>query len=74
MFRVWGKIFQNNHMLKDMTVCNDTADTRTHKVFHAIDEICEYVGVRDRFHFSRMFKSRYGLSPGRYRASRARVT
>lgn len=40
----------------------------------AIDEICEYVGVRDRFHFSRMFKTRYGLSPGRYRASRARVT
>ncbi len=40
MFRVWGKIFQDNRMLKDMTVCNDTADTRTHKVFQALDEMC----------------------------------
>ena len=40
MFRVWGKLFQDNHMLKDMTVCNDTADTRTHKVFQALDEMC----------------------------------
>lgn len=40
MFRVWGKIFKNNRMLKDITVCNDTADTRTHKVFQALDEMC----------------------------------
>ena len=40
MFRVWRKIFKNNHMLKDITVCNSTSDTRTHKVFHALDEVC----------------------------------
>lgn len=40
MFRVWGKIFKDNRMLKDTTVCNDGNDTRTHKVFHALDEIC----------------------------------
>lgn len=40
MFRVWGKIFKNNRMLKDITVCNGTADTRTHKVFQALDEMC----------------------------------
>jgi hypothetical protein len=40
MFRVWGKIFKENHMLKDVTVCNDTSDTRTHKVFQALDEMC----------------------------------
>ena len=40
MFRVWGKIFKNNHMLKDITICNHTEDTRTHKVFQALDEIC----------------------------------
>ena len=40
MFRVWGKIFKNNHMLKDITVCNDSDDTRTHKVFQALDEMC----------------------------------
>jgi hypothetical protein len=40
MFRLWAKIFIDNHLIKDMVVCNDTKDTRTHKVFLAIDEIC----------------------------------
>ncbi len=40
MFRVWGKLFKDNHMLKDLTVCNDSQDTRTHKVLHALDEMC----------------------------------
>ena len=40
MFRVWGKIFKNNHLLTDITVCNDSVDTRTHKVFQALDEMC----------------------------------
>ena len=40
MFRIWAKIFRDNHLLLDTVICNDTADTRTHKVFAAIDEIC----------------------------------
>ncbi|MGE4565871.1 MAG: helix-turn-helix domain-containing protein [Victivallaceae bacterium] len=36
----------------------------------SIDEICEQIGVKDRFHFSRMFRRRYGLPPGRYRDAR----
>lgn len=40
MFRIWAKIFKNNHMLADTVICNDTDDTRTHKVFHALHDIC----------------------------------
>ena len=40
MFRLWAKIIKDNHLLKDLTVENDTEDTRTHKVFQALDEIC----------------------------------
>lgn len=40
MFRLWAKIFKENRMLKDTVICDDTNDTRTHKVFHAIDEVC----------------------------------
>ena len=40
MFRVWGKLFKDNRMLKDLTVCDDSQDTRTHKVKHALDEMC----------------------------------
>lgn len=40
MFRLWGRIFKDNHMLKDVTICNDADDTRTHKVFAALEDIC----------------------------------
>lgn len=40
MFRVWGKLFKDNRMLKDLTVCDGSQDTRTHKVLHALDEMC----------------------------------
>ena len=32
-----------------------------------IDEICDIIGVRDRFHFSRTFKKLYGSAPAAYR-------
>ena len=40
MFRVWGKIWKNNRMAADTVICDDSPDTRTHKVFRALDEIC----------------------------------
>lgn len=40
MFRLWGKIWKNNRLVKDTVICNDTEDTRTHKIFQALDAIC----------------------------------
>ena len=40
MFRLWAKIFKDNRMQKDTVICNSTDDTRTHKVFKAVDEVC----------------------------------
>lgn len=40
MFRLWARTFQNNHMLQDTCIEDGRNDTRTHKVFHALDEIC----------------------------------
>lgn len=41
MFRIWAKIFKDNHMLKDTVVENNTAGmSRTKKVFAALDSIC----------------------------------
>ena len=40
MFRLWAKIIKDNHLLKDTVICDDSAETRTHKVFHAIEEVC----------------------------------
>ena len=40
MFRLWAKEFKDNRMLRDMTIEDNSEDTRTHKIFHALDKIC----------------------------------
>lgn len=40
MFRLWGKIWKDNHLVKDTTICLDGEDTRTHKIFQALDDVC----------------------------------
>lgn len=40
MFRLWGKEFKDNKMLIDTVIEDTSDDTRTHKIFHALDDIC----------------------------------
>lgn len=41
MFRMWGKLFKDNRLLKDMVACNsDYSMSRTSMVFQALDELC----------------------------------
>lgn len=40
MFRLWAKTFKDNHMLRDTVICDDRAETRTHKVFDALEAVC----------------------------------
>ncbi|MDE5892356.1 MAG: hypothetical protein K2H45_05500 [Acetatifactor sp.] len=40
MFRLWAREFQNNKMLRDTVVEDDSQDTRTHKIFRALDQVC----------------------------------
>ena len=41
MFRMWGKIIKNNHLLKDTVISiGDYSLSRTQTVFQALDEIC----------------------------------
>ena len=37
--RIWAKIFKDNRMLRDVVIENNDDDTRTHKVFSAIEEV-----------------------------------
>ena len=41
MFRLWGKIYKENRLLNDTVISDETNDTRTHKIFHALDAICQ---------------------------------
>ena len=39
--QIWFKIFKSNRLLRDAVIQNDTpAQTRTKKIFAAIDQIC----------------------------------
>lgn len=40
MFRLWAKTFKDNRMLQDTVIEDASTETRTHKVFNALDEIC----------------------------------
>lgn len=40
MFRLWAKEWKNNRMLRDTVVEDASDDTRTHKIFRALDEVC----------------------------------
>lgn len=42
MFRLWGKVFKDNHMLWDYVYKNDSSDlSRTKKVFDGLECICK---------------------------------
>lgn len=41
MFRLWAKIWKDNHLIKDIVIENDSRElNRTRKVFAAIDSVC----------------------------------
>lgn len=38
--RIWFKIMKDNQLLSDTTITDESAQTRTHKIFHALDAAC----------------------------------
>lgn len=40
MFRLWAKEFKDNRMVKDTLIEDEREETRTHKVFDALEEVC----------------------------------
>ena len=40
MFRIWGKLFRDNHLIKDIVVENGQNLSRTRKIFAGLEEIC----------------------------------
>lgn len=40
MFTLWGKLFKDTKLIGSVTYTNDSTDTRTHKVFEGLDDIC----------------------------------
>lgn len=38
--RIWFKMIKDNRLLKDTTIEDESADTRTHKIFRALEQAC----------------------------------
>lgn len=38
--RIWVKMIKDNHLLRDTTITDESAETRTHKIFNALDAAC----------------------------------
>ncbi len=38
--RIWFKIWKNNRLVKDTVIADESDDTRTHKIFRALEEVC----------------------------------
>ena len=41
MFRLWGKLVKDSRIIKSETIERPEEDTRTHKVFNALEELCK---------------------------------
>ena len=41
MFRLWAREFKETHMIKDTVIEDSSSESRTHKIFHAIEKACE---------------------------------
>ena len=40
MFRLWVRLIEDNHLIKDTVIEDASMDTRTHKVMNAIEKAC----------------------------------
>ncbi|WWR18478.1 hypothetical protein V1226_18490 [Lachnospiraceae bacterium JLR.KK009] len=38
--RIWFKIWKSNRLIKDTVITDESEDTRTHKIFRALEEVC----------------------------------
>lgn len=38
--RIWFKLIKENRLLRDTTMTDVSDDTRTHKIFRALDDVC----------------------------------
>jgi len=45
MLRIWIKEIKNNHLIKDVTIEDDSDDTRTHKVLNCLAKACNELDI-----------------------------
>ncbi len=67
MFRVWGRIIKDNHLIKDTVICiDDISLSRTAKVYKALDDMCYELDLsrpiwlnKNKEHFKKTARTRF---------------
>ena len=67
MFRLWGRLFQKNRLLRDVVISDDSDCSRTAKVVHAVEAVCREFDLAQPIwldsnirEFQRCSKTRFG--------------
>ena len=47
--KIWGKLWKDGHLLRDMVAEDRSDDTRTHKVFNALWQILDWKIIEERY-------------------------
>ena len=68
MFRIWGKIIKDNHLLADTVVADSSDDTRTHKVLRALETICTEMDLMQPIWLNQNIKEFRRTAKTRFRA------
>ncbi|MCR5639803.1 MAG: hypothetical protein K6G04_00460 [Lachnospiraceae bacterium] len=43
--KIWFKEWSDNHLIRDVVIEDEAEDTRTHKVFRALENACEQLDL-----------------------------
>ena len=68
MFRLWGKLMADGHLVRDAVIEDDSSDTRTHKVFHALTALCREFDLMEPIWFNANVAEFRRLARTRFRA------
>lgn len=67
MFRLWGKIVKENRILRESVIEDASSDTRTHKIFRALESVCSEFDLaqpiwldKNISDFKRISRTRFG--------------
>ncbi len=67
MFRLWGKLITDGHLVRDTVIEDESEDTRTHKIFHAVTAICREFDLMEPIWFDANVSEFKRLSRTRFR-------
>lgn len=65
--RIWFKEWKDNRLIRDVEITDDSEDTRTHKVFRALEDACYQLDLGKPIWLDSVVREFKGHSKARFR-------